>query len=256
MNQPTELDPRVENVQKWAKVAGTVVVGVIASWTIIFVGASIITASVVAVIALAMVNFVVPVTARAIALWRQKALTHLAEKYSEETIREDELQESERIRFLEDQYKSSRSELEGAQEELRAQVKQASEEEKAMLLTQIHTLQDIIVSAEITLKQRKTDFSELQRVNKLYIAFHRSATAMERAQGAQRDPQELQRLVTARTAIKTRMRAAMAGKTIEAMNTQSLETPSLAQVAHIGNSRPVVVNAEQIKEVDRVSSHR
>jgi hypothetical protein len=256
MNQPTELDPRVQNVQKWAKVAGTLVVGVLASWIVIFVGASVITASVVAVAALAMVNFVVPVAARAIALWRQKALTHLAEKYSEETIREDELQENERIRFLENQYKSSRSELEGAQEELRAQVKQASDDEVAMLQTQINTLQEIIDSAEVTLKQRKTDFAELQRVNKLYIAFHRSATAMERAQGAQRDPAELQRLVTARTAIKTRMRAAMAGKTIEAMNTPALQTPSLAQVAQIGNSRPVTVNPVHIKETDSVSIHR
>lgn len=256
MSQPTEIDPRVQKFQKWIQLAGVGLVALAASAAIIVLGTSVITASVVGIIALFMVNFAVPVAARSIALWRQKALTSLAENYSEETIREDERSEGERIRYLEQQYITSRAELEGAQEELRVQITHATNEEREMLETQIGALQDIIISAEETLKQRKNDFAELQRVNKLYIAFHRSATAMEKAQGAERDPAELQRLETARTAIKTRMRAAMAGKTIAAMNVKSNTTPSLTQVAQLGNSRPVHVTPQLTKENVRVPDRR
>jgi len=96
------VDPRVMKIQSYAKTAGAVVVVVVAG------------ASLVAVAGLFMVNFVVPVTARAVALRRVQTLTKLTEKFSEETIREDEQKEAERIGVLETQYTTSRAELEGA----------------------------------------------------------------------------------------------------------------------------------------------
>jgi hypothetical protein len=211
-------DVKLVKLQGYAKVAGTVAVVGAASAAVVVVGASLVTASVVAVVGLVMVNFVVPVTARSVALWRVKALTKMTEAFSEETIREDEQKEAERIAVLEDQYSSSCAELEGAQEEISKQLKTASLEEQEMLNGQINAIQAIIQDAEDTLRQRKIDFVELQRINKLYIALHRSAKAMEKAHGAERNPEELQRIEVARTSIKSKMRQAMAGKTIDSMN--------------------------------------
>ena len=66
-------------------------------------------------------------------------------------------------------------------------------------------------------RQQLGDLVELNRVNRLLITFDRSARAMGKAQGAERNPEEQQRLVTARTAIKTRMRTAIAGQQVQAM---------------------------------------
>lgn len=222
-------DPQVLKVQGYAKTAGTVLVVGAASAAVVVVGASLVTASVVAVVGLFMVNFVVPVAARSVALWRVNAITKMTEVFSEETIREDEQKEGERIKILEDQYTTSRAELEGAQEEIEKQVKNATAEEKEMLKSQINALQSVIDDAETTLKQRKVDFAELQRINKLYVALHRSSQAMQKAHGAERNPAQLQQLEIARNSIKTKMRAAMAGKTIEAMNLTLGKTPNLIE---------------------------
>lgn len=218
-------DPRFNKIQKATKVAGVVVVAGAASVAITMIGASIITASVVAVVSLFMVNFVVPVAARSVALWRMNTITRLTETFSEETIREDEQKEGERIGVLEEQYMTSRAELEGAQEELEKQISRATADEKDMLKEQVKSLQVVIDEAEDTLKQRKVDFSELQRVNKLYIALHRSANAMQKAQGAKRNSEELQRIEIARTSIKNKMREAMAGRTIDSMNLALKKSP-------------------------------
>lgn len=225
MNEVLTLDPRAAKVQTIAKTVGTGAVVAVASAAVIVTGASLVVASVIGIAGLFMVNFVVPVAARSIALWKQKSLTALTEAFSEETIREDELKEGERIKVLEHQYIASRSELEGAQEELEKQMKSASLEEKQMLQTQVDALQNVINDAEDSLKTRKTDFVELQRVNKLYIALHRAANAMDKASGAERNVEEIQRIETARNSIKTRMRAAMAGKTIESMKVKKVDNP-------------------------------
>lgn len=213
------LDPRAQKLQTTVKVVGTGAVAIIASTAVIATGASLVVASVIGIVGLFMVNFAVPVAARSIALWRQNMITKMTEAFSEETIREDEEKEGERIKTLETQYVTSRSELEGAQEELEKQMKDSNSDEKGLIKDQIASLQEVIDNAEDTLKTRKGDFKELQRVNKLYIALHRSAKAMETAQGAERNTAEIQRIETARNSIKTKMREAMAGKTIEKMNT-------------------------------------
>ena len=255
MNLPDELDPRVIRLEKLIKGIGLAAVAVAASSAVIAVGASVVAASAIALVALAAVNFAVPVGARYLALKKQKGRTRLAEVFSEETIREDERQEAERIKDLEQSYKTSRSEIEGAQEELRSQMSCASDEEHTMLESQIRALQDVIENAEEMLRQRKVDFCELQRVNKLYIAFHRSAAAMERTQGAERNPAEFQRIETARAGIKQRLRQALAGKTIEQMNAQMRPKSDLQRVAQMGNSRPLV-SPVRIKEEPNVPRHR
>lgn len=217
-NEILTLDPRAAKVQTIAKTVGTGAVVAVASAAVIVTGASLVMASIIGIAGLFMVNFAVPVAARSIALWKQKSLTALTEAFSEETIREDEQKEGDRIRVLEDEYITSRAELEGAQEELRKQLKNASTEERELLSNQITSLQMVITEAEDNLKTRKTDFTELQRVNKLYIALHRSASAMGKAKKAERNVEEIQRIETARTSIKTKMRAAIAGKTVDHMN--------------------------------------
>lgn len=233
------LDPRVQPLNTKLKVAGTAVVAVAASGVVLTGALTAAAAGAVVILALGIVNFGVPVAARYFALKKQQTLTALAEKFSEETIREDETQEGERISVLEASYKTSRAELEGAQEELRNQIATATEEEREMLQNQVDALQSVINNAEQTLLQRKQDYEELKRINKLYIAFHRSAMAMEKSEDAVRSNAEFQRLETARASIKTNMRAAMAGKTIEAMNSQLRIKPDMAKVAQIGNSRPL-----------------
>ncbi|CAB4125322.1 hypothetical protein UFOVP53_109 [uncultured Caudovirales phage] len=226
-------DLKTENLQRNLKYAGTGVVVVAASAAVAVVGASAAVAGVIAVVGLLMVNFVVPVSARAIAIYRQKTLTAIAETFSEETIRDDEEKEGERIRLLEQQYVTSRSEIEGAQDELKKQLKSATNEEKTVLTSQVTILQGVIDDAESVLKSRKVDFNELQRVNKLYIALYRSASAMQKAQGSNRNPEELQRIEIARNAIKTKMRSAMAGKTVEAMNLVSRPKNDISEVITI-----------------------
>lgn len=212
------LDPRAAKVQVIAKTAGVGLVAVAASAAVIVAGASIAVAGTAALVGLFMVNYLVPVGARSIALWKQKSLTVLAETFSEETLREDERKESDRIKMLETQYVEARAEIEGAQDELKKQLKESTKEEGEMINAQIGSLQSIINNAEEMLKTRKSDFVELTRLNKLYIALHRGAAAMEKAQGSERTSQQMQDIQTARDAIKNKMRAAMAGKTIDAMN--------------------------------------
>ncbi len=235
MENSANFEAKFQKMQQYVKYGGLAIVAVMASIAIAVAGASMVVAGVTAIIALAMVNLL-PVLARQFALWRQKAMTHLAETFSEETIREDERNEGERIRELEVQYKASRSELEGAMDELHSQMATCTSEERNMLQSQIDSIILAIRNAEESLMQRKQDYVELQRVNKLYIAFHRSASAMEKAQGAERDPAELQSLETARASIKTRMRSAMASKTIESMNRQ-INAPALTvKTVGLGNS--------------------
>lgn len=232
MSQDTlPTDQRFNKIQTYTKVAGVTVVAGAASLAVITIGASVITASVIAAASLFMVNFVVPVVARSVALWRVNAITRLTEVFSEETIREDEQKEGERISTLEEQYTVSRAELEGAQEELEKQISRATADEKDMLKEQVKSLQVVIDEAEDTLKQRKIDFAELQRVNKLYVALHRSANAMQKAQGAQRNSAELQRIEIARTSIKNKMREAMAGRTIDSMNLALKKSPAALEEA-------------------------
>lgn len=218
----------IEN--KW-KVIGTAIVAVVGSAVVFLAGAGIVVAGVTALVALGMVNFAIPVGARYLALARQRALTKLDEVFSEETIRADELNEANRIGELEVLYKSSRAQLEGAQEELRNQIKDANEEERVLINSQIAAIQEVIEAAGIELERRKMDFLDLQRTNKLLVAFHRSSTAMEAAQGKTRDPRELQQIETARVSIKRRLRAALAGQTIAAMNQRLDRSTDVISVA-------------------------
>lgn len=257
MGQIVELDPRVVPLEKKLKMAGIVVVAAAASVVVIVGGLSIIAAVGVGLAALTAVNFGIPVGARYIALKKQQALTALAETFSEETVREDESSEGGRITTLENEYKIKRAELEGVQDLLRSELATEDEDSKQMIEGEISQLQSVIDNAEDILKQRKIDFAELKKTNRLLIAFHRSAKAMENSQAAERNPEELQRLETARNSIKTRMRAAVAGQTIQAMNAHIKQRPSFAKVAQLGNSKPVTLSSTTFnKEESRVPTRR
>ena len=211
-------DPRAIKVQNYVRTAGLVGVAAVSSIVVVVAGASLAAAGLAMVAGLVLVNFVVPVAARSVALWRVKALTQLTETFSEETIREDEQKEGERIKLQEQSYVQMRAALEAAEEGLRQQLPRATDDERTDLNDQILEIRTAIGDAETALKQKKVNFIELQRLNEQFIAKHRAALAMQSAKGAERTTEELQRIKIARAAIISRMREAKAGKTVEAMD--------------------------------------
>lgn len=258
MDIPKELDPRVKGFETKLKLAGVAVVTVLASGVVIVGGLSFIAAGGVVLGALAIVNFV-PVAARRMALKKQSALTQLAETFSEETLRIDELEESARVVQKEESYMTLKSELEGSIEEFRAQRASATKDELIGIDGQIKDLQDVIVSQEQDLLASQEDLKELRRVNRLLVTFDRSARAMLKAKGAVRDPEEYQRLMTARNAIKTRMRAAIAGQQVEAMRREVHGTLSGARgavIPRVGQSTAEVIELIPTKENVNVPDRR
>ncbi len=260
MEIPKELDPRGKGIETKLKLAGVAVVTVLASGVVIVGGLGVIAAGTVALGALVMVNFV-PVAARWMALKKQGALTQLAESFSEETVREDERQEGDRVLEAENAFKTTKSELEGAIEEMRNQLVGATLEESEVINGQIQQMEVVISSQEAALRDRQEDLKELRRVNKLLIAIDRSARAMSKAQGAERDPAEHERLMTARNAIKTRMRSAIAGQQVEAMRREvhgSLTgaTRRPAPIPQVGHSTGEVIDIVPTKENVHVPHRR
>ncbi len=252
------LDPRVQGFEKKLKLAGVAIVGVLASAVVVVGGLSIIAAGVVVLGALVMVNFV-PVAARWMALKKQASLTRLAETFSEETVREDERRETERVGEAEAAFTTTKSELEGAIEEMRGQLNGATPDEQNVVNSQVSTMQGVIASEEEVLRQRQQDLKELRRVNGLLIAIDRSARAMSKAQGAERNPEEQQRLMTARNAIKTRMRSAIAGQQVEAMRRQVHGSPVNVPgrvVPQVSHSPGEVIELTPIKEKANVPNRR
>lgn len=256
MDLSQELDPRVKGFEKKVKVIGVGLVAAAAAVVVAITGGAIIVASLAVIGALVLVN-VVPVVARRMAIWKQSKLTEIAEEFSEETIREDERHEAGRVLDAEKAFTTMKSELEGAIEELRGQLKGASLDEQEVINNQIVEMEVVITKQEEDLRQRQVDLKELRRINGLLIAMDRAARAINKAQGAERNPEEQERLVTARNAIKTRMRAAIAGQQVEAMRRDvngKTSPPSVAQLKH-QPSEPLGVVVD-IKENINVPTRR
>jgi hypothetical protein len=251
MSDDHELDPRVRGIEKGVKYVGAAIVAVGAAAIVAVTGGAIIVAGVTVIGAIIMIN-VLPVVGRRLALWKQSKLTQLAEEFSEETIRDDELREGERLTDAEESFKTTKAELEGAIEELRAQKSGASEDEMPVIDNQIQTLEGVIAEQSEALLQRQADLKELNRVNGLLIAMDRSARAMQKVQGAERDPAAQQRLVTARNAIKTRMRTAIAGQQVDAMRRAVNGKTSPVSVTQLGHTQPVVlpINIQSKEKID------
>jgi hypothetical protein len=241
MSQIQDLDPRVKGFEAKAKVVGVAVVAVATAAAVAVAATTVVAAGVMVVAALVTVNFV-PVAARRLALWKQGMLTKLAEEFSEETIREDERKEAERVDEAGRALVLMKSELQGSIEELRKQKSGASPDEISVIDNQISTLEGVIVDQENDLRQQQQDLKDLQRVNGLLIAMDRSARAMNKARGSKRDPEEQQRLVTSRNAIKTRMRSAIAGQQVDAMRREVDGNFSTPSVAALGHSEPRTIS--------------
>lgn len=236
MGQIVELDPRVVPLEKKLKMVGVAVVAVAASGVVIVGGLSIIAAAGVGLAALAAVNLGIPLGARQIALWKQKGLTALAENYSEETIREDERQEGDRLAAQQSLYQKQEAEFGSVVEELRSNLSTASPEERELLQGQIDELIRILGEAKSAVQQKAADLVELRRINKIYIGFQKASQAMKGAKELARNAEQIQRVETARNAIKTRMREAVAGQKLEAMNAPLQVRLSVSQVAQIATS--------------------
>lgn len=249
------LDPRVQGFEKKVKLAGVAVVAVLASVVVIVGGLTLITAGIVALGALAMVNFV-PVAARWMALKKQAALTHLAEEFSEETIREDECQEEARVGEVEQNYQTTKAELEGGIEELSTSLVTANEAERPIIQSQIDQMNQVIVDMYADLELRQTDLKELKRVNGILIPLDRAARSMARAKQAERNPEERQRMITARNAIKTRMRSALAGQQVSALrrNVHGSATSAPARVVpQVGHSPAEVIELTTVNSKEKVN---
>lgn len=256
MGQIVELDPRVVPIEKKLKMAGAAVVAVAASGVVIVGGLSIIAAVGVGLAALAAVNFGIPVGARYIALKKQQALTALAETFSEETIREDERQEGDRLVEQQRLYTTQSAEFSNIIEELNSNLSNATIEERDLLQGQIDQLNGILKDAELAIQEKVADLAELKRVNRIYIGFHKAAKAMKGSQDLARNAEQIQRVETARNAIKTRMREALAGQKLEAMNVPLQNRLSDAKVAQLASSQATTLKSTFTKEETRVSIHR
>jgi hypothetical protein len=240
MSDNHELDPRVKGIEKGVKYVGAAVVAVGAATIVVVTGGAIIVAGVTVIGAIVMIN-VLPVVGRRLALWKQGKLTQLAEEFSEDTIRDDERKEAERVREAEEAFKTTKAELEGSIEELRLQKDGSSPDEINVIDNQMQTMEQVIAQQGDALQQRQLDLKELRRVNGLLITMDRSARAMQKAQGVERDPEEQQRIVTARNAIKTRMRTAIAGQQVDAMRRATHGKISPQSAAQLGHAQPVTL---------------
>ena len=154
MGQIVELDHRVVPFEKKLKIAGVAVVAVAASGVVIVGGLSIIAAVGVGLAALAAVNFGIPVGARYIALKKQQALTALAETFSEETIREDERQEGDRLAEQQRLYRTQSAEFGNVIEELSSNLDGATQEERDLLQGKIDELNGVLRDAEVAIQEK------------------------------------------------------------------------------------------------------
>lgn len=257
MNLPQELDPRAKRVSTGVKYVGAAAVTIGAAVITAATGAAMAIAATAAIGGVVLINLL-PVVARWAALKKQQGLTALAEKFSEETIREDEQEEARRLEVQQQQYQTQSAEFGNVIDELKANMAGGTEEEKLMLQGQIDQLNTILKEAEASIAQKIKDLTELRRVNKLYISVHRAGMAMKRGQDQQRNAEEIQRLETARTAIKTRMREALAGQKLEAMNTSLYSKASIgsvAQIAQLSHSQSTAIPVA-IKETQHVPTRR
>jgi esterase/lipase len=259
-DKTVELDPRVQGILKWGKAVGVVVVAFAASAFVAIGSLSVIAAGALALGALVMVNFVVPVGARYIALKRQQSLTKLAEEFSEETIREDERKEEGRLETQKAQYATQSAEFKNIIDELSANLAEATDDEQVIIKNQISELNDQLLDAESAIKKKVDDLVDLKRLNRLYVSLHRAGKAMKRSQEQHRNAEEIQRVETARNAIKTRMREAHAGQKLEAMSSplrDRLSGTSVAQIAQLGHSKPMTIQTiTEVKEVEHVPARR
>jgi hypothetical protein len=190
-----------------------------------------------------------------LALKKQQALTALAEVFSEETIREDERNEATRLEEQQAAYQNQEAEFGNIIDELRENMKGANDEETSILQGQIDELVRILEDAHEALQQKTNDLVELRRTNGVYISLHRAAKAMKRGQDQQRNAAEIERIKTARNAIKTRMREALAGQKVAAMNAPLKDRLPVSGVAQIAVS-PVDTTFTNNKEKQRVPVRR
>lgn len=237
MNSPVQLDPKFQSFETKLKLAGTAVIAVSVSGIVIAGSLAIVTAVGLGLLALAAVNFGIPVGARYITLKRQQAMTALAETFSTETIQKDEIEEGQRIVEQQQLYKKQAAEFGNIIDELHANMKNADPEEIDILQSQIDDLNRILTDGYEAITAKVYDFEELKRVNKLYIATHRAGLAMSSSQDLARKTEQIQQVETARTAIKTRMREAVAGKKLEEANRSIQQRVTVSTVMNITNTR-------------------
>jgi molecular chaperone GrpE (heat shock protein) len=203
------------------------------------------------------VNFVLPPVANFLALMKVKSMRLMAEELSIETLQKDEQEEGARLEQMRTSYKETESSLGASIEELQESLKSTRDEaERSMVQNQIDQLQTVIDSQFSELSQREVDFKELVRVNGLLIKVDKAARAMNKAQHQERDSTERQQLVTAREAIKGRMRHALAGQRVDQMRQQlGVQMDNRVNVVHspqLGTHQPKTIEMEVQRDGQKV----
>jgi hypothetical protein len=255
MEVPKELDPRVLGFKRTVQLVGVAAIAAAASGVVIVGALSWIAACAVGTVALGMTYFV-PVAGRRMALWKQSTLTKLAEEFSEETIREDERLEGERVAEQQRLFTTQSAEIGNIIDELRLNLSTATDDERNQVQGQIDQLDTILENAEIAVRGKVDALAELKRVNKLYVSFHRAARVLKSSQDLDRNAQQIQQVETARNAIKTSMREAVAGQKLEAMNAPLRERLSVSKVAQIASSPTETLQQITTKEKVNVPNRR
>ncbi len=248
-----ELIPQVQGYKKKLEVAGFAIVTLASAGIVILGGLAAGAAAGVAIVAIALVNLV-PVAARKMAMMKQRALTAITEEYSEETLREDERREAERVTANENEYATIKAELDQVVHELNdASTIAKSPQERDMITQQIEEVKRVLQEKFADVESRQADLVELRRVNDVLIPMDRAARAMLRANREERNPEERQRLIEARQAIKVRMGRAVAKEQVSASRraTQGSGVPAL------GRAVPETLDVSSVRSprvlVDRVN---
>jgi hypothetical protein len=257
-----ELNDKFKGLESKLKIAGATLITLVLSGIIAAGALSMAVAGIALVVALFVNNFLVPVAARTIALWRQKALTGLAEHYSEETIMEDERQEQVRFEEKRTAFVSHETELTNVIDNLERAYKLAqSEEEQIMISQQIKDLTDIIRDEKEAVLYAAEALKELKRQNQIFISLGRAAKAKLSADGKKRNAEQMQAVVNARNKIKSNFRSAISqaklDSSLRGMETDIIDVSKPSFVASIQNNpSPTIAvhktNSEGVVEI----SHR
>jgi len=256
-----ELNEKFKSMESKLKVAGAALITFILSGIVAVGALSFAAAGIALLVALFVNNFLVPVGARTIALWRQKALTSLAEHYSEETILDDEVQEEKRFEEKREAFVKQETQLTAVIENLQNTYKLAqSEDEQIMISDQINDLKQIILDENESLVFAAQSLKELKRQNQIFISLGRAAKAKLSAEGQKRNAEQMQAVVNARNKIKTDFRSAISqaklDKSLKGLDTDITQTNKPTFVASIQNnpSPLIAVAPKQMGEVIEISN--
>lgn len=252
-----ELNDKFKSLEGKLKVAGAALITMILGGVVALGALSFAAAGIALLVALFVNNFLLPVGARTIALWRQKALTGLAEHYSEETILDDEREEEKRFEKKREAFNKQESELTAVIDNLQNTFKLAqSEDEQNMINDQINDLKQMILDEHESVVFAAESLKELRRQNQIFISLGRAAKAKLSVDAQKRNAEQMQAVVTARNKIKSDFRSAISqaklDKTLKNVHSDMTQTTKPTFVASIQNNPSPTFQNQPLKQMGEV----